>query len=41
MEYMDRSDTKQMLYGPTLLYIWYPLFQAQWDRCDQQNYSQT
>jgi hypothetical protein len=19
------------------LYLWYPLFQAQWDRCDQQN----
>ena len=20
------------------LYIWYPLFQAQWDRCDQRNH---
>ena len=19
------------------MYLWYPLFQAQWDRCDQQN----
>ena len=22
----------------TYLYLWYPLFQAQWDRCDQQNH---
>jgi hypothetical protein len=22
----------------TYLYMWYPLFQAQWDRCDQQNH---
>jgi hypothetical protein len=22
----------------TYLYLWYPLFQAQWDRCDQRNY---
>jgi hypothetical protein len=22
----------------TYLYPWYPLFQAQWDRCDQQNH---
>jgi hypothetical protein len=21
----------------TYLYLWYPLFQAEWDRCDQQN----
>jgi hypothetical protein len=21
----------------TYLYLWYPLFQAQWDRCDQRN----
>jgi hypothetical protein len=21
----------------TYLYMWYPLFQTQWDRCDQQN----
>jgi hypothetical protein len=21
----------------TYVYMWYPLFQAQWDRCDQQN----
>ena len=21
----------------TYVYLWYPLFQAQWDRCDQQN----
>ena len=20
------------------LYLWYPLFQAQWDRCDQRNH---
>jgi hypothetical protein len=20
------------------VYLWYPLFQAQWDRCDQQNH---
>ena len=23
---------------PTYLYLWYPLFQAQWDICDQHNY---
>ena len=22
----------------TYMYLWYPLFQAQWDRCDQQNH---
>jgi hypothetical protein len=22
----------------TYLYLWYPLFQAQWDWCDQQNH---
>jgi hypothetical protein len=22
----------------TYLYQWYPLFQAQWDRCDQRNH---
>ena len=22
----------------TILYLWYPLFQAQWDRCDQRNH---
>ena len=22
----------------TYLYLWYPLFQAQWDRCDQHNH---
>jgi hypothetical protein len=22
----------------TYLYLWYPLFQAQWDRCGQQNH---
>jgi hypothetical protein len=22
----------------TYLYLWYPLFQAQWDRCDQRNH---
>jgi hypothetical protein len=22
----------------TYVYMWYPLFQAQWDRCDQQNH---
>jgi hypothetical protein len=22
----------------TYLYLWYPLFQAQWDRCVQQNH---
>jgi hypothetical protein len=22
----------------TELYLWYPLFHAQWDRCDQQNH---
>ena len=22
----------------TYLYMWYPLFQAQWDRCDQRNH---
>jgi hypothetical protein len=22
----------------TCLYLWYPLFQAEWDRCDQDNY---
>ena len=22
----------------TYLYLWYPLFQAQWDKCDQHNY---
>ena len=27
------QDMKQ-----TYLYMWYPLFQAQWDRCDQQNH---
>ena len=21
----------------TYLYLWYPLFQVQWDRCDQRN----
>jgi hypothetical protein len=21
----------------TCLYLWYPLFQAQWERCDQDN----
>ena len=21
----------------TYLYLWYPLFQAQWDRCDQRD----
>jgi hypothetical protein len=22
----------------TYLYLWYPLFQARWDRCDQRNH---
>ena len=22
----------------TYLYLWYPLFQAQWDKCDQRNH---
>jgi hypothetical protein len=22
----------------TYLFLWYPLFQAQWDRCDQRNH---
>ena len=22
----------------TYLYLWYPFFQAQWDRCDKRNY---
>jgi hypothetical protein len=22
----------------TYMYLWYPLFQAQWDPCDQQNH---
>jgi hypothetical protein len=26
------QDMKQ-----TYLYMWYPLFQVQWDRCDQQS----
>ena len=29
------QDMKQ-----TYLYLWYPLFQVQYDRCDQQNYSE-
>jgi hypothetical protein len=27
------QDMKQ-----TYLYLWYPLFQAQWERCDQRNH---
>ena len=25
----------------TYLYLWYPLFQVQWDKCDQQNHQIT
>ena len=33
----DHRDVGQGM-KQTLLYLLYPLFQAEWDRCDQQNH---
>jgi hypothetical protein len=34
----DGHDITEILLKVPLSNLWYPLFQAQWDRCDQRNH---